>query len=315
MSEPLTIKTQYEDISDLANGFVERVSEGQLVLSAATQVAEGEWTQFIVLLREGTPAFAGVGRCTGLTDNGTRVSGDERYDIVLDSLRFEEDSQAVFDHLVLVKNDLLNDEEKSHNPQDAGSQEAFPIDLNSEELKDFSAKKVENAPLLQGNVGVYDGDKAAPAKGAVAKQEPIPGSILQRPVVACDWQPEVAARPDPRPSSELFRYNGNGLPNPERPPRPELDPSLWVTKAAHPDDAGKGIIGARTARSVLTASIETKETRKQLNFEEETVTGVVSADERVGTNEGGIEEEEQAFPDDERSTSELVDAELEEIKD
>jgi hypothetical protein len=314
MSEPLTIKTQFEDISDLANGFVERVSEGQLVLSATTQVAEGEWTQFIVLLREGTPAFAGVGRCIGVTDNGTRVAADERYDIVLDSLRFEEDSQAVFNHLVLVKNDLLNEGEPSQNSQGIGSQESFPIDLNSAELKDFDANKSENAPLSKSDIGARDGENAAPAKGAVIKQEQIPGSFLQRPVVAGNWQPLADERPEPRPSSELFRYNGNGLPYPERPARPDLDPSLWVTKASHPDDVREGKSTA-DARSVFTASIGTKTAQKQANFEEEVVTGVVSADQRTGDGLTGTEDGEQAFPDDERATSELVDAELEELKE
>jgi len=55
MSEPLTIKTQYEDISELAKGLLNRVGDDQLVYLLQPEVAEGEWTQFVVLLRDGTP--------------------------------------------------------------------------------------------------------------------------------------------------------------------------------------------------------------------------------------------------------------------
>ncbi len=172
MSEPLIVKTLFTDISDLAQGFVERVGEDQLILAAASKVVEGEWTQFIVLLGDGTPAFAGVGRCIEAADRGEDAAPESRYDLLLDSLRFEEDSQAVFDHLLLVRNDLLGEEEPQEAANESDGSEAFPIDLNTAELKDFDLDEA------------LDGDLPAPTQATppefVPIRRPARSRLLQR---------------------------------------------------------------------------------------------------------------------------------------
>lgn len=344
MSEPLIVKTLFTDISELAQGFVERVGEDQLILAAASKVVEGEWTQFIVLLGDGTPAFAGVGRCIEMADRGEDAAPESRYDLLLDSLRFEEDSQAVFDHLVLVRNDLIGDQEPQEDQNESNGSEAFPIDLNTAELKDFNLDEALDGdlpPPLQatppefvpdpGTIAQptaeadgedqFDEAESPPepeqqetADGSV-EQEQIPGSILTRPVVARAWQPQADSRPEPRPSSDLFRYNGNGLPFPEKPPRPDLDPSLWVAKAAHPNDPPGA---SRSAAAVFATASSSSKSVESENWDE--ASGVaapvpIDSSEDRGESEQQPEPiEQEAFPD-ELGTAELIDGELEEIED
>ncbi|MBN1652708.1 MAG: hypothetical protein JXA30_02920 [Deltaproteobacteria bacterium] len=351
MSEPLTIKTQFSDISHLAQGFVERVGEDQIILSSASRVVEGEWAQFIVYLADGIPAFAGVGRCLEVIDNGVDAPDEARYDLLLDSLRFEEDSQAVFDHLLLVKNDLLSDVQMLDETNESDASEAFPVDLNTAELKDVSLDEVSfvdlREPADQARIELVDPAALKPADihpeqaeraGDIAErdesveqarddrsesefvpQKPIPGLILLRPVIARDWQPQAQARPEPRPSTELFRYNGNGLPYPDRPPRPELDPSLWVHKAAHPKEprttSRERVTEARAAAAPsasIPSEAEQKSEEKRSHLASQLAAKVGrmgKAAKRVGRADQG---DEEPFPE-EIGTAEIIDGDLEEI--
>jgi hypothetical protein len=345
MSEPLIVKTLFTDISDLAQGFVERVGEDQLILAAASKVVEGEWTQFIVLLGDGTPAFAGVGRCVETADRGESASPESRYDLLLDSLRFEEDSQAVFDHLVLVRNDLLGDQESQEEADESEGSEAFPIDLNTAELKDFSLDEALDGDLpapTQATPPEFVPDQPTSTEPVAEEEQPdeveeaepqpeaaepeqqetvdgfvqqqIPGSILTRPVIARAWQPQAESRPEPRPSSDLFRYNGDGLPYPENPPRPDLDPSLWVAKAAHPNDPpdARRPIEAFAAASASAGSVETDD--RDVAREVAARVAIDSGAEQGEGEQQPEQAEEEAFPE-ELGTAELIEGELEEIED
>jgi hypothetical protein len=56
---------------------------------------------------------------------------------------------------------------------------------------------------------------------------------LTRPSRGATWTPNLALAPDPRAPSGLFPYAG-GLPIPQTPPRPELDPSYRIKPAPRP---------------------------------------------------------------------------------
>jgi len=346
MSEPLIVKTLFTDISDLARGFIERVAEDQLILAAASTVVVGEWTQFIVLLGDGTPAFAGVGRCVEVADRGEDALPESRYDLLLDSLRFEEDSQAVFNHLLLVRTDLLGSQEPQEEADESNDLGAFPIDLNTAELKDVDFEEPPAGgppapPQATPPEFVPDDETSAAPAGeeeqrvevdesepqpevaepeqpettdAPVQQEPIPGSILTRPVVARAWQPQVDSRPEPRPSSDLFQYNGGGLPYPKNPPRPDLDPSLWVAKAVHPNDPpdARLPISAFTATSVTRDSVSTDEGSAASKGAGSVA--MDSAAEQSDVEPFSEQPVQEAFPE-ELGTSELIEGELEEIED
>jgi len=63
------------------------------------------------------------------------------------------------------------------------------------------------------------------------------GNVLARPSRGASWYPEVVPPPDPRPSSGLFGFAG-GLPVPQRPPRPDIDPSMRIQPAPRPESNG-----------------------------------------------------------------------------
>ena len=62
---------------------------------------------------------------------------------------------------------------------------------------------------------------------------PPPPQGLTRPVFAATWWPTAEPRPEPRMSSGYFDHRG-GLPVPEQPPRPDIDPTLRVSPAPRP---------------------------------------------------------------------------------
>lgn len=64
-------------------------------------------------------------------------------------------------------------------------------------------------------------------------QLPPPPQGLTRPVFAASWWPTAEPRPEPRMASGYFDHHG-GLPIPEQPPRPDIDPTLRVTPAPRP---------------------------------------------------------------------------------
>ncbi len=275
MSEILTIRTSFADIAELADGYVDRVSADQLTLPAAEPVEEGEWSQFMVALSDGTPAFAGVGCCAEVTDMGTDAPPEARYELVLDTLRFEEDSKAVFEHLVMVSEATRRspslgvgaypDEVHTADVSDSEVQElrgvqaeAAPApedipDVGESDLEDFEAEQPVQMDAAQELAPEQFGvDESMPSDGP-AGPEPVtvwPDSlketILSRPLAAGTWMPQIGAPPEPRASSGLFQYNGDGLPQPPKPPRPELDPGLWVNPAPHPRDPQPAVRAAET---------------------------------------------------------------------
>lgn len=63
------------------------------------------------------------------------------------------------------------------------------------------------------------------------------GHALSRPTRATGWLPDAASHAEPRPSSGLFQYPTATLPAPPRPPRPDIDSSMRVTRAPRPGEA------------------------------------------------------------------------------
>lgn len=62
---------------------------------------------------------------------------------------------------------------------------------------------------------------------------PPPPQGLTRPVFAASWWPTAEPRPEPRMASGYFDHRG-GLPIPEQPPRPDIDPTQRVSPAPRP---------------------------------------------------------------------------------
>ena len=100
----LTVATPYPDVVSLAQGYLNRADGERILLPLAAAPSEGEGLRFVVVLADGTPAFAGAGLCTQVSDQGNTVPAEQRFETLLDSLQFDERSRPVYDYIVAVRN-------------------------------------------------------------------------------------------------------------------------------------------------------------------------------------------------------------------
>lgn len=344
MTHAISVPTPFTDIAELAESFAPRVDEARIMLPNAQPIPEGEWVQFSVGFADGSIALNGVGRCTTVIDNGDAVAPEHRFDVVMDSLEFDEMSQVYFERILMVRAQIAGAEPGTGEvPVDEASPGEAPLEVDPAALQDVgdAAAGVETA-AFEGAVydgggegtetydaagfemppevspadapseasfepppieaahesfaadepgatevwdatafeAVADADVAEVDEAAVeeleAHAEPVataesaeasagsnerlsppvqsiyvlpppaaPGELpsphangqaLTRGAAEATWTPTPMLRPDPSPSSGLFQYGDGGLPQPERPPRPEIDPSLRVQRAPRPGD-------------------------------------------------------------------------------
>ena len=107
--EIFEISTAFADVAELGQGYVDRVDGERILLSLPAAIAEGDGVRFIVHLVDGTPAFAGAGRCIQVSDQGDQVGAAERYETLLDSLAFDERSAPVYEYIVAVRQMTYSD--------------------------------------------------------------------------------------------------------------------------------------------------------------------------------------------------------------
>jgi hypothetical protein len=100
--EVFEVSTSFGDVAELGQGYINRADGERILVPLANAPEVGEGVRFIVHLIDGTPAFAGAGRCVQVSDQGPEAGG-ERYETLLDSLAFDERSQPVYDYIVAVR--------------------------------------------------------------------------------------------------------------------------------------------------------------------------------------------------------------------
>jgi hypothetical protein len=83
--------------------------------------------------------------------------------------------------------------------------------------------------------------------GFVVPTQPMHGGVLSRPSRGASWEPRPSQSPEPRPETGYFNHIG-GLPIPDGPPRPDLDPSMRVTAAPRPQAGANGALGGGSVR-------------------------------------------------------------------
>ncbi|HEX7476219.1 MAG TPA: hypothetical protein VF331_00290 [Polyangiales bacterium] len=98
-----TIATPFGDVAELGQGYVNRADGERILLPLPSEAAPGEGVRFIVQLADGTPAFAGAGRCVQASDQGSTVEPAERFETLLDNLAFDDRSRPVYDYIVAVR--------------------------------------------------------------------------------------------------------------------------------------------------------------------------------------------------------------------
>jgi len=258
--EIFEIATQFSEVAELGQGYVDRADGERILLTLPRAVAEGEGVRFIVHLVDGTPAFAGAGRCVQVSDQGPDVNPTERYETLLDALAFDERSRPVYEYIVAVREMAYAVEANTANgPADEAVYEteasisAWPEASSTEQMsqppagllpapgvdassgQESSAEPQASGPATDPSPEPDAAASFAPDLLASVLPQPLPTGILTRPAIAAHWQP-MAPRP-PRPSSRpsRFRYPAGTLPAPAFPPRPQLDESQWVQPAARPE--------------------------------------------------------------------------------
>lgn len=257
----LSVATAYSDVAELAQGFMNRADGERLLLPLAETSSAGSGLRFVVYLADGTPAFAGAGLCSQVSDQGTGVPPAQRYETLLDTLQFDHRSRPVYDYIVAVRSaayaqpssstdDEINVDElvRSVPPPDYDEDATMMVDAPQREVA-FTEEPAYEEPAYEVETSVND----EPAETPLTLSErpsnpaealprgmpsfvppPVPTGLLSRPARAVHWQPAPPRRPTPRISTGLFRYGAAGLPRPARPPRPDLDASQQVEPAPRP---------------------------------------------------------------------------------
>lgn len=238
MTQVVTVHTDFSDLNQMTQGLVGRVNDSHVILPAKDPVDVGEWVQFAVTLVDGSPAFAGVGRCVTFVDNGEDRLPHQRFDVVFDSLQFDSRGQQIYDHILALSGvEGSSGVEVEHTngtgniidvaAHEVASASSFPAPAIDEE--DGDSTMIANDGVLQealarSAVHAVEGDDFGGMDDEQATNPPPAGYAAQATVKS----PLNGAI-----NGASFSYPG-GLPFPEKPPRPELDPSLRVTRAPRP---------------------------------------------------------------------------------
>jgi hypothetical protein len=276
MTYAISVPTPFNEINELAENFAARVDEGRIMLPHYEAIPEGESVEFEITFGDGSPAIAGTGLCTSSFDNGEDRAPEHRFDVVLDDLQLNHMAQIYFERILMARASQPGAEpvtgqvevplayepiagEATYAAAEPYSEEAEAID--SDEISAASAfASSEAAPS---DAGWDEPSAHAPEPGRPAErvrlaapvhaiyelpppaapgQLPSPhagnGQVLTRRSLDGGWVPIPMERPEPRPSSGLFQYGRGALPQPNDPPRPQLDPSLRVAPAPRPGDGG-----------------------------------------------------------------------------
>ena len=137
MTQLVSVQTDFLDLEQMAQGLVGRVQANYVILPTGEAVDEGEWAQFEITLHDGSAGLAGVGRCVTLVDNGDERAAHQRFDVVLDSLQFDEHEQQVFHH-ILALHGIEVDQVEDADPVDAESLPPTADDAHDADYVDVS---------------------------------------------------------------------------------------------------------------------------------------------------------------------------------
>lgn len=250
MTQVVTVATDFTDLNQMAQGLVGRVDPARVILPGPTPVDVGEWVNFAVTLQDGTPGFAGVGRCVDAVDNGEDRSSHQRFDVVIDSLQFDTRGQQIFEHILMISG-YAEDEQPGDDEQGYegfptnGQPEPATLDMNVEHSA--SALEVPDDAFSEVSLQTaerYGEDDAGEATMVVDSHSALSSLVNEDeerptgPPISLDHD-EAITSPPPA-GARVAQTNGvsfaypNGIPFPPTPPRPELPPTLRVTPAPRP---------------------------------------------------------------------------------
>lgn len=190
MSEEIfSIATPFPDVASLAQGYLNRADGERLLLPLSGACPQGSGLRFVVYLADGTPAFAGAGLCSQVSDQGETVPLEQRYETLLEALQFDERSRPVYEYIVAVRNAAYAQQQgEQAEPADPDAVDADAVDADA----GYAEAVVEDASPVESAEAYADADAYEAADAA----EEDAASLMQaeqlvRPAVSGD-DPESA---------------------------------------------------------------------------------------------------------------------------
>lgn len=254
MSESVwNILTPFSDVAELGQGYMARADGQCLWVPLPTPVDVEAEVPFVIFLVDGTPAFAGTGRCIQVADQGDAADPQVRYEALLDSLMFDERSQPVYDYIVAVRSAAMGEQGAAEQQDievdmDAGEQQVAAPEVESFESEaavtwsgeeeqvhagpppvppesfeaSTSQEDVLELPMGMGGSSPSYRPAEQPVE-TVLRPSIVPKTtgFLSRPIIGLHFQSVSAYGPARSASTGMFEYPQGDLPIPEHPPRPE----------------------------------------------------------------------------------------------
>jgi hypothetical protein len=193
MTQSVTVQTDFRDLQQMAEGLVGRVHATHVILPAGDSVDEGEWAEWAIALYDGSAGLAGVGRCVTVVDNGDDREAHQRFDVVFDSLQFDDHEQRVFQHILALHGaggEVLDEvvDAESLPPQTVDNTDSF-VDVSTDFTGSARVQLNDNDEIPGENTMIAADDELVAALSDPAQARPAPGGeandvLPQRPAPA-----------------------------------------------------------------------------------------------------------------------------------
>jgi hypothetical protein len=253
-----TIATLFGDVAELGQGYVNRADGERILLPLPSEAAPGEGVRFIVQLADGTPAFAGAGRCVQASDQGGTVEPAERFETLLDNLAFDDRSRPVYDYIVAVRQAVYaagGPEAQAEADAVAEVEEASAAEPGDDEATEFVDSMAAQA--------------AEPAQAEVLEAEPeepvaelLAASVPPTAEPAQELIMEPSAPPDALAAEDEFVATSEPVVEAEAEAATEPEPESYAQVASDPPEASwqepapsLAVAASEPAPAVVAASI------------------------------------------------------------
>jgi hypothetical protein len=157
--EIFEVATHSVDVAALGQDYSDRVDGERILLGLPRALEIGEEARFVVLLLDGTPAFAGAGRCIQVSDQGDEA-GQSRFETLIDSLAFDERSQPVYEYIVAVRQLAYQQGEAA----ESGAEQAEEAAAADGDVADVDVPMPSDVPAQQAQ---WDDDLTRVSRGSV----------------------------------------------------------------------------------------------------------------------------------------------------
>lgn len=167
--EIFEVVTHSVDVAALGQDYSDRVDGERILLGLARALEVGDEVRFVVLLLDGTPAFAGAGRCVQVSDQGPDA-GASRFETLIDSLAFDERSAPVYDYIVAVRQ-LAYQQSEAAAAEEAGVEQSAAVGDSAVEVAMPASDPPEPSPWGAEATGIDRGSIPADAQRAVGAED------------------------------------------------------------------------------------------------------------------------------------------------